>query len=315
MSNQTQIDNPQVVNTPAVMQQSRPAPIPMGRGGVQLASLEDAFRFSKAVVNSGFAPKGMEREESILVAIQLGLEVGLTPMAALQNIAVINGRPGIYGDAALALVRSSGLLERYSQRHDGEGDNRRAVVVVKRKGEEATEVSFSVADAKKAELWGKAGPWRQYPDRMLLFRARGFALRDAFGDVLKGLRTTEELADIPPAEPVNVTPPARKLSALLGAPVAAADAPAAESAQSAPASEAEPEPAASGETAAESRDDVVNELNNLMLDHAVSETKLFDYARRAKLVPADIMDLWELPTDTLAKLRFAVPTLGKKGGK
>jgi len=176
----------------------------MAKTGVQLTSLEDAFRFSQAIVASGLAPKGMERPESVMVAIQLGMELGLTPMAALQNIGVINGRPGIFGDAALALVRASGLLEKYVQRWEGEGDKRRAVVISKRVNEAEMETSFSVEDAKKAGLWGKAGPWTQYSDRMLLFRARGFALRDGFGDVLKGLRTTEELGDMPAEK--NITP-------------------------------------------------------------------------------------------------------------
>ena len=179
-------------------------PIHMAKTGVQLTSLEDAFRFSQAIVASGLAPKGMERPESVMVAIQLGMELGLTPMAALQNIGVINGRPGIFGDAALALVRASGLLEKYVQRWEGEGDKRRAVVISKRVNEAEMETSFSVEDAKKAGLWGKAGPWTQYSDRMLLFRARGFALRDGFGDVLKGLRTTEELGDMPAEK--NITP-------------------------------------------------------------------------------------------------------------
>ena len=180
-------------------------PITFGSKGVELATFEDAFRFSNCVALSGFAPKGMEKPEAILVAVQLGLEIGLTPMAAMQNIGVINGRPGIYGDAALALVRASGLLESYQQSYRGDGDKLTAVVTVKRKGDPVEITSeFGVADAKAANLWGKAGPWSAYPRRMLLFRARGFALRDAFGDVLKGLRTTEELADMPTEK--NVTP-------------------------------------------------------------------------------------------------------------
>ena len=46
---------------------------------------------------------------------------------------------------------------------------------------------------------------------MLRFRARGYVLRDLFGDVLKGLRTVEEARDIP-AEPLNVTPLADKVA-------------------------------------------------------------------------------------------------------
>lgn len=189
------------------------SPIQFGAQGVQLASIEDAFRFAKAICESGFAPKGMEKPESILVAIQLGAELGLTPMAALQNTAVINGRPAIYGDAALALVRSSGLLVSYKEEIVGEGgsDSFGFRVTAVRKGEQTTVETFTVGDAKRAKLWGKAGPWTDYPQRMLRFRARGYALRDLFGDVLKGLRTVEEARDIP-SEPINVTPLAEKVA-------------------------------------------------------------------------------------------------------
>lgn len=192
------------------------SPIQFGAQGVQLASIEDAFRFAKAICESGFAPKGMEKPESILVAIQLGAELGLTPMAALQNTAVINGRPAIYGDAALALVRSSGLLVSYKEEIVGEGatDSFGFRVTAVRKGDQTTVETFTVGDAKRAKLWAKAGPWTDYPQRMLRFRARGYALRDLFGDVLKGLRTVEEARDIP-SEPINVTPLAEKVAGSL----------------------------------------------------------------------------------------------------
>lgn len=183
------------------------SPISFGASGVQLTSLEDAFRFAKAIVSSGFAPRGMEKPESVLVALQWGAELGLTPMAALSNIAVVNGRPSLFGDAALALVRSSGQLESYSEEEIGERgkDSFGYKITAKRRGFDPQSETFTTADAKTAKLWGKAGPWTDYPARMLKFRARGFLLRDVFGDVLKGLRTMEEVRDTP-ADPVNVTP-------------------------------------------------------------------------------------------------------------
>jgi hypothetical protein len=128
-------------------------------------------------------------------------------MAALSNIAVVNGRPSLFGDAALALVRSSGQLESYSEEEVGERgkDSFGYKITAKRRGFDPQSETFTTADAKTAKLWGKTGPWTDYPARMLKFRARGFLLRDVFGDVLKGLRTMEEVRDIP-AEPVNVTP-------------------------------------------------------------------------------------------------------------
>jgi len=170
--------------------------------GLALATFDDAYRFAKMVAASDFAPKDFKgKPESCLLAIQHGSEVGLSPMQSLQSIACINGRPSVWGDAALALVMGSPVCEHVSEGIDGEGEQMAAICVAKRRGyEKATVVRFSVSDAKKAGLWGKSGPWTQYPKRMLQLRARGFALRDAFPDVLKGLVTAEEAQDYPQAE-------------------------------------------------------------------------------------------------------------------
>lgn len=168
---------------------------------------DGAWRIATAVTKAGMAPKGLDTPEKAMVAIMHGMEVGLTPMAALQSIAVVNGRPTIWGDGAIGLVRGSGKCEWIKERIDGEGDAMVAVCEVKRKGEaDAIKATFSVADAKKAALWGKAGPWQQYPKRMLVMRARAFALRDGFADVLRGLGIAEEVQDTP-AQMRDITPP------------------------------------------------------------------------------------------------------------
>jgi hypothetical protein len=177
--------------------------------GLALQSFDDAFRFAKMVAASEFAPKDFKgKPESCLLAIQHGSEVGLSPMQSLQSIAVINGRPTIWGDAALALVQACSVCEYVREYLEGEGDNLTAVCEAKRQGYPApTTVRFSVADAKKAGLWGKTGPWTQYASRMLQLRARGFALRNAFADALRGLVTAEEAQDYPTQpEPVVVRP-------------------------------------------------------------------------------------------------------------
>ena len=192
--------------------------VPIGNRGIAPSSMDDLFRFAKAVAVSGLAPKGIETPEAIFVALEMGLEVGLPMMAALQNIAVINGRPAIWGDAQLAVVRSTGELALFEEWYEEGGkrlarnpaaftDSTSAVCRVQRHGYEPAETAFSVADAKRANLWGKAGPWTQYPARMLRHRARSFALRDQFGDALRGLRTVEEVQDDPVAIARNVTPP------------------------------------------------------------------------------------------------------------
>jgi hypothetical protein len=177
--------------------------------GLALATFDDAFRVAKMVASSPFAPKDFQgKPELCFLAMQHGGEVGLSPMQSLQSIAVINGRPSIWGDAALALVQACPVCEYVREYLEGDGDNLTAVCEAKRQGYPApTTVRFSVADAKKAGLWGKTGPWTQYPSRMLQLRARGFALRNAFADALRGLVTAEEAQDYPTQpEPVVVRP-------------------------------------------------------------------------------------------------------------
>lgn len=178
--------------------------------GLALASFDDAFRFSKMVAASDFAPKDFRgKPESCLLAIQHGSEIGLSPMQALQSIAVVNGRPAVYGDTALAVCIGSTVCEYVRETVEGDGESMVAICEAKRRGyEKPTVVRFSVADAKKAGLWGKQGPWTNYSRRMLQMRARGFALRDTFPDILRGLVTAEEAQDYPTHEPAPARPAA-----------------------------------------------------------------------------------------------------------
>lgn len=169
------------------------------RQGFAPTTLTEAVQFSEMLASSGMVPKQYSgKPTDILVAMQWGAEIGLAPLQALQNIAVINGKPSVYGDAAMALVQNSPACEDIEEYIEDEGTpNPVAVCVAKRKGRKPVVAKFSVDDAKRAGLWGKQGPWTQYPKRMLQMRARGFALRDAFPDALKGLITIEEAMDFP----------------------------------------------------------------------------------------------------------------------
>lgn len=138
------------------------------------------------------------RPDDIYVAAMWGAQLGLAPIAAVQNIAVINGKPSIYGDLAKAVCYRSGLMTSCVETVEGEGDAMTAICIVSRKGDpDKHEFRFSMRDAKVAGIASKAGPWKSYPKRMLQMRARGFALRDVFPDVLAGLITTEEAHDYP----------------------------------------------------------------------------------------------------------------------
>lgn len=177
--------------------------------GFAPATLDEAMKFSEMLAKSSMVPRQYQgKAEDVLVACQWGREIGLAPMQALQNIAVINGKPSVYGDAAMALVQASPVCEDIEEYIEGEGTpNPVAVCIAHRKGRKPVKATFSVEDAKRAGLWGKQGPWQAYPKRMMQMRARGFALRDAFPDVLKGLITAEEAQDYPDQPAKDITPP------------------------------------------------------------------------------------------------------------
>jgi hypothetical protein len=155
------------------------------------------MEFGKVVANTDFAPKAMRgKPADCALAMIYGSEISVTPMAALQNIAVINGKPSVYGDLLLALCMASPLCAYVKEKVEGEGDEMVATCETLRRGYESPTVrTFSMADAKNAGLLQKDGPWKQYTSRMLAMRARGFALRDAFPDILRGVISAEEAQD------------------------------------------------------------------------------------------------------------------------
>lgn len=158
----------------------------------EITSLQQAMDFAKLISESDLAPKDYKgKSGNVLIAIQLGQEIGLKPMQAIQNIAVINGRPCVWGDAMIGLVQDHPLCEYIKEEMKGDT----AFCTVKRRGELEYSYSFSKEEAKQAQLLSKSGPWTQYPKRMLQMRARAFALRDKFSDVLKGIAMREEVMD------------------------------------------------------------------------------------------------------------------------
>lgn len=170
-------------------------------------TISEALEFSRMLAASSMVPKDYAgKPENVFVAIQMGMELGVAPMQALQNIAVINGRPAVWGDLALAICKAHSAWKGIVEKCDDKG----AICIVSRHGEPDVTQQFTQADAAKAGLWGKQGPWTQYPRRMMQMRARAFALRDQFPDALKGIGIAEEVSDYPPEK--DITPPSESRS-------------------------------------------------------------------------------------------------------
>jgi hypothetical protein len=205
-------ETPERPETPTTaLQPAAPPSKTPARIGVAPTTLDEGWRLAQMMAKSDLVPKSFRgHPEDVLVAIQLGTEIGFAPVQALQSIAVINGRPSVWGDGFLALIMGSALYRDHDEYYEVDGqrvegltadtlkkDTTAAVCTFYRRGKpEPVTRRFTVGQAKKALLLDKRDtPWITYPDRMLLMRARSWAGRDCFPDLLRGIRTAEEALD------------------------------------------------------------------------------------------------------------------------
>jgi len=185
---------------------------------LQPADMTDAMKMAEMLAKSNMVPKNYKNQPGdTLVAMMMGSELGLNPIQSLQNIAVINGRPCIWGDALLALVQNHPSFGSIVETFDNA--TMTATCTVTRKGSQPHTQTYSKEDAITARLWEKQGTWQQYPKRMLAMRARGFALRNQFADALLGLITAEEAEDYPDdgaqLNVVDITPKNEAIEAIV----------------------------------------------------------------------------------------------------
>ena len=173
-------------------------------------NLDEAIKFAEFYSRSGMIPADYQgKPANVLVAINWGLEVGISPLSALKYISLVNGRPAIWGDGLLAICQNHPQYLGIEETSEGEGQDYKATCVVKRENKNGdineTIQIYSYAKAQRAGLLTRQ-TWKQYPERMMQLRARGFALRDAFADAVAGIITAEEAQDMPPMKTVPVQP-------------------------------------------------------------------------------------------------------------
>ena len=159
---------------------------------MKLTTLEDMWKFAQYVHKAGIRKRTINSAEQAFCIIQYGDELGIGPMASIKGITFKGDMPTVDGDLALGLVRNSGLCEYVKESFE----NGTATCIVKRQDQDTSiKRQFSHADAQKAKLIGKPGPWSQYEERMKRYRALGFALRDSFPEVMNGIHITQEIEE------------------------------------------------------------------------------------------------------------------------
>ena len=176
------------------------------------------MRLAEVLHKSGLCPKGMNSIEKVFVALQYGHELGLSPMIAVQNIPVVNGRPSLMTTVMMGIIRASGKVIDLKEEEILDGNKIIGFEVTgKRKdtGNTVYKGKFTLEDAEKAGLVGKDGEvikdnWK-YPAGMLLYRAQSRFAKDSCPELFAGLLTKEEAENL---EPIDITPSSENESLL-----------------------------------------------------------------------------------------------------
>lgn len=199
----------------------------MAKSGFSLVAgnFEEAMKIATMLAGSKLVPTQYQgHPEDVLIACSWGESLGLKPLPALNAIAVINGRPQLFGDALKALIMKHGTIEEH-------WDNEKGVwtMTAHRPGHPDVVQTFGYNDAiaagfisydPKSNTFGlgrrKSDAWLSNPKRMCQMRARSFALRDAFPDILNGINFEGDGYDEipnPSAETVTeVTPDVQQIT-------------------------------------------------------------------------------------------------------
>jgi hypothetical protein len=135
---------------------------------------------------SGSRLFGLTNEQAKMVMLT-GYELGMSLTGALRTMYVSqNGQVTLKPKGALALIQSSGLLEKY----EWSGDNNSQTVTMKRRGRPERHMTLTLKEAQAAG-W-KSAAWTATPQNMLRWRLIGWLADLDWTDLLLGLSVADD---------------------------------------------------------------------------------------------------------------------------
>lgn len=176
------------------------------------AAVQARIQYAKALSSSDLLPVAYRgKPANVLIAVEMGNALGLKPMAALNGIAVINGKPTLSADLMAAVVRNAGHKLRVEEKPGAV----RATLIRSDDPDFSYEAIWDQGKAEKAGLWGK-GNWVKYPGQMLRARAISEVIRQGASECLFGaIYTPEELESVATGDDPKPLTPQQQCSQLV----------------------------------------------------------------------------------------------------
>lgn len=140
------------------------------------------------------------------IAMEMAVRIGASPLAVMQNLYIVYGKPGWSAQFIIAAINSTGKFSPLRFAMTGEGDDKGCVAwATENATKERLESPRVSIDMARKEGWlDKAGSkWKTMPELMLRYRAATFFGRLYAPEVLMGMKTTDEIVDITPENEIQ----------------------------------------------------------------------------------------------------------------
>jgi len=159
--------------------------------GIQITSMNELQRFCKMAVAAKVFKSTTDLAKACMIA-QYGMEMGVSPATALQNMHMIEGRVCIGAGLMAGLVKRTGKYSYKMTEHTREGCT---LVFIEKDVGELGVSCFDREDAMAATLLNKHN-WKKWPKAMFYSRALSMGARMFCADMFLGaaVHTPEEIS-------------------------------------------------------------------------------------------------------------------------
>jgi rubrerythrin len=179
--------------------------VPVSAGFGNSDSFELLQRQAKLLASSELVPKEFQGKiANCVIALEMANRIGASPMAVLQNLYIVHGKPSWSSQFIIAALNSTGGFSPLRFAITGEGDQKTCVAwaIERETGERLESPPVSIQMAKDEGWLSRSGSkWKTMPELMLRYRSATFFGRLYAPQILMGMRTEEEARDI-----IDVTP-------------------------------------------------------------------------------------------------------------
>lgn len=178
-------------------------------------------RVARVFSQSQLVPQQFQGDAGLancVIALNMASRMGADPLAVMQNIYIVHGKPAWSSQFVIACVNTCGRFAPLRFAITGDGDDRTCVAWTTEKGfPERLEGPPATIGMAKAEGWyGKNGSkWKTMPELMLRYRAATFFGRMYAPEMLMGMRTQEEIIDIETVTEASTFPAVARIEALV----------------------------------------------------------------------------------------------------